>query len=76
VKGTGARRADPDAFPAGRLPRRALVAPCAAVLDRDVSSTAGRVHSALDAADAPEPSAETVEVRARTMAGDVVVRRS
>ena len=42
----------------------------------DVSSVAGRVHNALDAADAPEPSAETVEVRARTMAGDVVIRRS
>jgi Putative adhesin len=41
----------------------------------DVSSTAGRVHNALAAADAPEPSAETVEVRARTIAGDVVIRR-
>ena len=40
----------------------------------DVSSTAGRVHNALDAADAPEPSAETVEVRARTSVGDVVIR--
>jgi DUF4097 and DUF4098 domain-containing protein YvlB len=41
----------------------------------DVSSTAGKVHNALNAADAPEPSAETVEVRARTSAGDVVIRR-
>jgi hypothetical protein len=41
----------------------------------DLSSTAGRVHNGLDAADAPEPSAERVEVRARTMAGDVVIRR-
>ena len=41
----------------------------------DVSSTAGRVHNALDHADAPEPSTETVEVRARTIAGDVVIRR-
>jgi DUF4097 and DUF4098 domain-containing protein YvlB len=40
----------------------------------DVSSTAGRVHNALDAADAPEPSADTVEVRARTTVGDVVIR--
>jgi putative adhesin len=40
----------------------------------DVSSTAGRVHNALDAADGPEPSAETVEVRARTTVGDVVIR--
>jgi hypothetical protein len=40
----------------------------------DVSSTAGRVHNALDAADDPEPSAETVEVRARTTVGDVVIR--
>jgi ABC-type glutathione transport system ATPase component len=32
------------------------------------------VHNALEAADIPEPSAETVEVRARTSAGDVVIR--
>jgi DUF4097 and DUF4098 domain-containing protein YvlB len=41
----------------------------------DVNATAGRVHNALDAADAPEPSAQTVEVRARTSAGSVVIRR-
>jgi Putative adhesin len=41
----------------------------------DVSARAGRVHNALDVSEAPEPSAETVEVRARTTAGDVVVRR-
>jgi hypothetical protein len=41
----------------------------------DVSAGAGKVHNALDAADAPEPLAETVEVRARTSAGNVVVRR-
>jgi DUF4097 and DUF4098 domain-containing protein YvlB len=41
----------------------------------DVRATAGRVHNALEAAEAPEPSAETVEVRARTGAGDVVIRR-
>jgi DUF4097 and DUF4098 domain-containing protein YvlB len=41
----------------------------------DVSAKVGKVHNALDAADAPEPSAETVEVRARTSAGDVVIRR-
>jgi hypothetical protein len=41
----------------------------------DVSATAGKLHNALDAADAPEPSAEAVEVRARTSAGTVVIRR-
>jgi hypothetical protein len=41
----------------------------------DVSATAGKVHNALDAAEAPEPSADTVEVRARTSVGDVVIRR-
>jgi Putative adhesin len=41
----------------------------------DVSAKAGRVHNALDTAEAPEPSAETVEVRARTTAGSVIVRR-
>jgi len=42
----------------------------------DVRAGAGRVHNALAAATAPEPSAETVEVRARTSAGDVVIRRA
>jgi DUF4097 and DUF4098 domain-containing protein YvlB len=41
----------------------------------DVRATAGKVHNALDAAEAPEPSAETVEVRARTSAGSVVIGR-
>jgi Putative adhesin len=41
----------------------------------DVRSTAGKVHNALEAADAPEPSTETVEVRARTTVGNVVIRR-
>lgn len=41
----------------------------------DVSTKAGRVDNALDAAAAPEPSAETVEVRARTSAGSIVIRR-
>jgi hypothetical protein len=41
----------------------------------DVRAIAGRVHNALEAADGPEPSAETVEVRARTSAGDVVIKR-
>jgi DUF4097 and DUF4098 domain-containing protein YvlB len=41
----------------------------------DVRAAAGKVHNALEAAEAPEPSAETVEVRARTSAGNVVVRR-
>ena len=41
----------------------------------DVSSRFGRVHNALDAADAPDASAETVEVRARTSVGEVVIRR-
>lgn len=41
----------------------------------DVRAAAGKIHNALDAADAPEPSAETVEVRARTTAGSVLIRR-
>ena len=39
------------------------------------NSVGASVHNALAAADAPEPSADTVEVRARTAVGDVVVRR-
>jgi DUF4097 and DUF4098 domain-containing protein YvlB len=41
----------------------------------DVSSSAGRVHNALASAGAPEPSAETVRVRARTSIGDIVIGR-
>ena len=41
----------------------------------DVRSTAGRVQNSLEAAEAPESSAETVEVRGRTTAGNVVIRR-
>jgi hypothetical protein len=41
----------------------------------DVSSHVGRIHNTLDAVEAPETSAETVEVRARTSVGEVVIRR-
>jgi hypothetical protein len=41
----------------------------------DVNSRFGHLHNALDAADAPETSAETVEVRARTSVGEIVIRR-
>lgn len=42
----------------------------------DVESRFGSVRSDLEAADEPEPSDETVEVRARTGYGDIVIRRS
>jgi hypothetical protein len=42
----------------------------------DVSTIAGRVRNDLDAAEAPDRSAPTVEVRARTTVGDVTVRRA
>lgn len=42
----------------------------------DVSSKRGSVRSDLDAAAAPGPSDETIEVRARTGYGDIVIRRS
>jgi DUF4097 and DUF4098 domain-containing protein YvlB len=41
----------------------------------DVQARAGKVHNALEAASGPESAAETVEIRARTTAGDVVIRR-
>jgi hypothetical protein len=41
----------------------------------DVRASAGKVHNSLDAVETPEPSAETVEVRARTSAGNVVIGR-
>src|ERR687895_254419 len=42
----------------------------------DVRSRHGSVRSELDPADGAEPGAETVEVRARTGFGDIVIRRS
>jgi DUF4097 and DUF4098 domain-containing protein YvlB len=41
----------------------------------DVRATAGRVHNALEAGDGPGESSETVEVRARTTAGNVAIGR-
>ena len=41
----------------------------------DVRAAAGRVHNELEADEGPEPSAETVEVRARTSAGNVMINR-
>jgi hypothetical protein len=41
----------------------------------DVSAKAGTIHNTLDAGDAPEASAETVEVRARTAVGEIAIRR-
>ena len=41
----------------------------------DINARAGKVLNELEAAAAPDSSAPTVEVRARTSVGDVVVRR-
>jgi len=42
----------------------------------DVRSKFGNVRNSLTASDAPDSSDETVEVRARTSFGDIVIRRS
>ncbi len=42
----------------------------------DVYTQFGRVHNHMDAYDGPEPADETVDVRARTSYGDIVIRRS
>jgi Putative adhesin len=42
----------------------------------DVHATAGHVRNSLDAADPPVKPAETVELRARTSVGEIVIRRS
>jgi DUF4097 and DUF4098 domain-containing protein YvlB len=42
----------------------------------DVSTSFGRVHNHLDAAERPEPSDETVDVRAHSGYGDIVIGRS
>ena len=42
----------------------------------DAVTKFGRVHNDLTPADDPEPSAETVQVRARTSFGDVLIARS
>lgn len=42
----------------------------------DASSQYGRVRNALDDADSPEQSEATVEVRARTSYGDIIIHRA
>jgi hypothetical protein len=42
----------------------------------DATTKFGRVHNNLTPTDDPEPSAETVQVRARTSFGDVLITRS
>lgn len=42
----------------------------------DLNASAGRVHNGLEAAERPEDAVETVEVRARTSIGDIVVQRA
>jgi len=42
----------------------------------DLHTKLGSVRNELDTADHPEPSDEKAEVRARTSAGDIIVRRS
>lgn len=42
----------------------------------DVNTSYGRVRNLMEAAGGPEPSDETVEVRAHTGYGDIVIRRS
>ncbi|MGI9093793.1 MAG: DUF4097 family beta strand repeat-containing protein [Mycobacteriales bacterium] len=41
----------------------------------DVHTSFGRVHNYMDTADSPASSEETIEVRARTSYGDIVIRR-
>jgi DUF4097 and DUF4098 domain-containing protein YvlB len=41
----------------------------------DVRAAAGKVLNSLESAETPGSSAETVQVRARTSAGNVVIRR-
>jgi DUF4097 and DUF4098 domain-containing protein YvlB len=41
----------------------------------DVSSKVGTIHNTLAAGEAPEPAAETVDVRARTSVGEIAIRR-
>ncbi len=42
----------------------------------DADTKYGRVHSALDPTDAPQPDAPSVQVRAHTSYGDITIRRA
>ncbi|GGO37461.1 DUF4097 family beta strand repeat-containing protein [Streptomyces lasiicapitis] len=42
----------------------------------DVNSQAGTIHNSLGASDGPGKGAQTVQVRARTGVGDIVIRRA
>ena len=41
----------------------------------DVHSSVGQVHNALESSEAPGPSVDSVEVRARTSVGEILIRR-
>jgi hypothetical protein len=41
----------------------------------DANATAGKVRNTLEAAEAPGPATETIQVRARTSVGEIVIRR-
>ena len=64
---------DIDAFFGGDFANRALKS-IGAVIDHVVGS--GRVRNLLAPADGPDDAEETVEIRARTAYGDVVIRRA
>jgi hypothetical protein len=42
----------------------------------DVKTRFGRVHNTMDAADAPDPASDNVEVRAHTAFGEITIHRS
>lgn len=42
----------------------------------DVKTRFGRVHNTMDAAEAPDPASDNVEVRAHTAFGEITIRRS
>lgn len=42
----------------------------------DVSSTSGKIRNSLDAHDGPQGFVETVEIRARSSDGDILIRRA
>jgi DUF4097 and DUF4098 domain-containing protein YvlB len=78
---TGSGDLDIDVITAGRVQAKGasggvrIGVPPGVPVWTDVSTITGRIHSTLDGAGQPEPGADYVEVRAKTVSGDIVLNQ-
>ncbi len=78
---TGSGDLTVDAMAAGQLQMKGasgdvrIGVPAGVPVWTDVSTVAGRIHSTLEGAGQPEPGQDFVEVRAKTVSGDIVLEQ-